>query len=54
MSMLSHEFSVIVDGGISAPGHSREVVDVLNTIDKKNLLQLMPTVQLTGSNAYDT
>ena len=45
MSMLSQAFSVIIDRGISAPRHIREVVDEL---------QLIPTVQLPGAKGYHT
>ena len=54
MSMLSQAFSVIIDLGISAPGHNRELVDGLNRIDKMFLLQLMSYVQLPGGKSYDT
>ena len=33
MSVISQCYSVIVDQGISAPGHGKEVVDELNAID---------------------
>ena len=32
ISILLHDFSVIIDRGISAPGHGRELVDGLNAI----------------------
>ena len=54
MSMLSQSFSVIIDRGISAPGHVREVVDGLNAIDKRFLFQLISIVQLPGAQGYDT
>ena len=41
ISMLSQEFYVIISRGIIAPGYGREVVHVLNAIDKSFLLQLM-------------
>ena len=34
MSMLSHEFYVIIDHSISAPGHVRELVDGLTQLEK--------------------
>ena len=34
MSVLSQYYSVIIDQGISAPGHGKEVVDGINEIDK--------------------
>ena len=40
--------------GVSAPGHGKEVVDVLNVVDKLYIYQLMSTVQLTGSVRFDS
>ena len=53
MSMLSQAFSVIVDCVISAPGHGREVLYSLNSIDKSFLFQFISTVQLPGAKVYD-
>ena len=52
--MLSKAFSVIIDHGISARGHDREVLDGLNAIEKRFLFQLLSTVKLTGAKGYDT
>ena len=52
--MLSQAFSVIIDRGISAPVHGREVIDGLNSIDKRFLIQFISTVQLMGAKGYDT
>ena len=54
MSLWSQDFSVIIDRGISAPGHAREVVDGLKVIDKRFIYQLMSTVQLSGAKSYET
>ena len=35
MSVISQTFSLIIDQGISAPGHEKEVVDGLNAVDKR-------------------
>ena len=35
MSFLSQSRSIIIDRGISAPGYGKEVVDGLNSIDKR-------------------
>ena len=35
MSVISHTYSLIIDRGISAPGHGKEVVDVLNAVGKR-------------------
>ena len=44
----------MIDRGISAPGHVKEVVDGLNAIDKRYIYQLMPNVQLPESNRFDS
>ena len=46
MSFFSECYSIIIDRGISAPGHGKEVVDGLNAIDKRYTYQLMFNVQL--------
>ena len=35
MSVISQTYSLIIDWGISAPGNGKEVVDVLNDVDKR-------------------
>ena len=52
--MLSQAFYVIIDRGISAPGNSREVVDDINTIDKRFLFHIISTVKFLGAKGYDT
>ena len=54
MSVLSQCLSLIIDRGISAPGHGKDVVDGLNSIDKRYMYQLMCTVQLPGSKKSDS
>ena len=46
---MSQTYSIIIDHGISAPGHGKEVVDGLNAFDKRYIYQLMSKVQLPGS-----
>ena len=46
MSIMSQCYSVIIDQGIITPGHSKEVVDGLNAVDKLYIHQLMFNVQL--------
>ena len=53
MSIMSQCYSIITVRVISAPGHDKEVVDGLNTVDKQYIYQFMFTVQLTGSNIFD-
>ena len=48
MSVISQTYSLIINWGISAPGHGKEVVDGLNAVDKRYIYQLMSKVQLTG------
>ena len=52
--MLSQDFYIIIDHGISAPGHGREVVYGLNITKKRFLFPFIPTVQLTGAKGYAT
>ena len=52
--MLSQAFSVIIDCGISAPVHVRDLVYGINDIDRIFLFQLMSTMQLPGAKSYDT
>ena len=49
MSVMSHTYSIIIDRGISAPEHGKEVVDGLNAVDKRYIYQLISKVQLPGS-----
>ena len=46
---MSKTYSIIIDRGISAPGHGKEVVDGLNAVNKRYIYQLMSKVQLPGS-----
>ena len=39
MSVMSQCYSVIIYHGISAPGNGKEVVDGLNSIDKRYIYQ---------------
>ena len=52
MSVMSHYYTIIIDLGIGATGHGKEVVDGLNDVDKRYIYQLMSTVQLPGSNRF--
>ena len=51
---MSHCYSIIIYRVISAPGHGQEVVDGLNAVDKRYIYQFMSTVQLPGSNRFDS
>ena len=50
---LSQGHSIIIDRGISAPVHGKEVVYGINVIDKRYMYQLMYNVQLLGSKTFD-
>ena len=54
MPRLSQAFYVIIDRGISAPVHGKEVVDIMNDIEKSFLFRLISKVQLPGAKSYDT
>ena len=54
MSGMSQILSVIIDLGISAPGHGKYVVDGLSAADKSYKYQFISNVQCTGSNRFDS
>ena len=54
MSVMSQCYYIIIDRGISAPGHGKEVVDGLNAVNKCCIHQLMSNVQLPGSKRFDS
>ena len=54
LSISSQSNNIIIDRGISKPGHDREVANGLNATDKRFILHLMATVQLPGSKWFDT
>ena len=54
ISVMSQTYSIIIDRGISAPGHGKEVVDGLSALDKRYIYQLMFKVQLPGLNIFDS
>ena len=51
---MSQRYSVIIDRGISAPGHDKEVVDGTNAIVKRYIYQLMYNFQLPGSICFNS
>ena len=46
MSVFYQSHSIIIDRGISAPRHGKEVVDDLNATEKRFMYQLMSNVKL--------
>ena len=54
LSMLEHAYNIIIDHGVGAPEHVREVFDGLNATEKGFLSMLITTVQLTGVADYNS
>ena len=54
MSVISQTYSIIIDQGISAPGHGKEVVYVLNDVDNCYIYQYMSRVKIPGSVKFDS
>ena len=53
MLVLSQSHSIIFDWAISAPEHGKEVVDGINSVDKRYMYKLRSTVQLPGSKIFE-
>ena len=51
---MSQCYSIIIDRGISAPGHGKDVIYGLNSIDNHYMYQFMSTVKLPGPNIFDS
>ena len=51
---MSQCYFIIIDRGISVPRHGKDVVDGLNAVYKLYIYQFMSTVQLPGSNIFDS
>ena len=49
MSVISQTYFMIVDSGISAPGHGKEVVDGLNSVDKR---YIYISIDVQGSTSW--
>ena len=54
MSVISQTYSLIIDRGISAPVHGKDVVGGRNAVDKRYIYQLMSKVQLPRSIRFDS
>ena len=52
--MLSQAYNIIIYCCVSAPVHSREMVDGPNAKYKQFIFNLMVTVKLPGAKYYDT
>ena len=46
--MLYHAYTILIDRGVGAPEHGKDVVDSLRVTDKMFLIMLMTTVKLPG------
>ena len=49
MSVMSKTYSIIIDRGISAPGHGKEVVDGLTAVDK---IYIYISIDFQGSTSW--
>ena len=47
-------YLIVIDQGMSAPDHGKEVVDSLNAIYKRYIYKLMSNVQLKVSKIFDS
>ena len=47
-------YYIIIDRGISAPGNGKEVVNGINTVDKRYIYKFISTLQLTGSKIFNS
>ena len=54
ISVMSQCYYIIIDQGISAPGHGKDVVDGINDVYKRYIYQFISTVQLYGSTRIDS
>ena len=54
LSILSKSYNIIIDHGISAPGHRRKVVDGLIDTEKRSTFNTIVTVQVPVSKRFDT
>ena len=54
MLVMSQTYSIIIDRGISAPRHGKEVIYGLNAVDKRCIYQLVSKVELPGSVIFDS
>ena len=51
---MSQYYSVIFYLGIIEPGHGKEVIDGINSIEKIYIYQLIFNLQLPGSKTFDS
>ena len=51
---MYHEYSIVIDHGVGAPGHEKYVVDDLNGSKKGFFTMLMTTMKLPGAVANNS
>ena len=54
MSVLYQFNSIIIDRGISAHGHCKEVIGGLKSIDRRYMYQIISNFQHPGSKTFDS
>ena len=54
MSMLAHEYNILIDKVVRYYGHGRYAVDVLTAIDKSLISMLIQIVQIPGTEGHGT
>ena len=54
MSVFPQCYSIIIDPGISAPRHGKEVLNGINDINNRYKYQIMSNVKLPRSKIFET
>ena len=54
LSMLSYVYNIVIDCGIGAPGHGKDVVYGLKDTEESFLSMLITTVQLPGESTNNS
>ena len=53
MSILAHDSDIIIDHGVGAPEHGRDIVDGINNNETRFISILMENLQLNCYKGYD-
>ena len=53
LSILNHDYDIIIDHRVVEPQYSQDIVDGLNVTTKQCISMLMENVKLPGSTGYD-
>ena len=51
---MVHAYDIIIDCGVGAPGHIREVADTFNANEKRFISMLTKKAQLPSAMEYET